>query len=99
MEPETHNDIWENFLKYQAKLAGCVKQLLTSVNDDKLIELEVNDKYACAMARVHYLRVSAPLPQTRDVAGMAAYWKKYYNTWSGAGKESEYIRRWQEVMG
>ncbi len=30
MESATHNDIWENFLKYRAKLAGCVKQLLTS---------------------------------------------------------------------
>jgi hypothetical protein len=99
MEPATHNDIWENFLKYRAQLADRVKQLLTSVNDNKLIELEVNDKYACAMARVHYLRVSAPLPQAGDVARMAAYWKDHYNTWAGAGKESEYIQRWQEVMG
>ena len=99
MEPKTHDDIWENFLKYRAPLAGSIKQLLTSERDDKLVELEVNDKYACAMARVQYLRVSAPLPQTGDVAGMAAYWKQYYNTLRGRGEVPEYIRRWKEVMG
>ena len=99
MEPKTHNDIWENYLKYRAQLAGRVKQLLTSERDDKLVELEVNDKYACAMARLQYLRVSAPLPQIGDVAGMAAYWKLYYNTLRGRGEVPEYIRKWKEVMG
>ena len=99
MEPATHNDIWENYLKYRAQLAERVQKLLTSEKDDKLVELEVNDKYACGMARVHYLRVPAPLPYAGDVARMAAYWKAHYNTWSGAGKESEFIRKWKEVMG
>lgn len=99
MEPATHNDIWENFLKHRTKLADRVKEVLTSERDDRLVELEVNDKYACAMARIHYLRVSAPLPQTGDVARMAAYWKLYYNTLRGRGEVPEYIRRWKEVMG
>ena len=98
MEPATHNDIWENYLKYRAQLAERVQKLLTSEKDDKLVELEVNDKYACAMARVHYLRVPAPLPYAGDVARMAAYWKQYYNTLRGRGEVPEYIRRWQEVM-
>jgi hypothetical protein len=99
MEPRTHDDIWENFLKYRAQLADRVRRLLTSERDDRLVELEINDKYACAMARVHYLRVSAPLPQTGNVAAMAAYWKLHYNTLRGRGEVPEYIRRWKEVMG
>ena len=84
MEPATHNDIWENFLKYRAQVGDRVKQLLTSERDDKIVELEVNDKYACAMARVHYLRVSAPPPQAGDVAGMAAYWKNLLQYTAGS---------------
>ncbi len=57
MERATHDDIWENFLKHRPQLARRIKDLLTSERDDKLVELEVNDKYACAMARAHYLRV------------------------------------------
>ena len=99
MERATHDDIWENFLKHRPQLARRIKDLLTSERDDKLVELEVNDKYACAMARAHYLRVSVPLPQTGDVAGMAAYWKLYYNTLRGHGAAPEYVRRWRKVMG
>ena len=38
MEPATHNDIWESYLKYRAQLAERVQKLLTSEKDDKLVE-------------------------------------------------------------
>jgi hypothetical protein len=57
MEPFTHNDIWENFLKFHPELAAKITKLLTSPGADKIEELENNDQYACAMARAHYFRV------------------------------------------
>ncbi len=30
IEPKTHNDIWDNFLKYRPQLSGKVLQLMTS---------------------------------------------------------------------
>lgn len=94
MEPNTHDDIWINFLKYRAKLADDVSVFLSSPEADKHVELETNDKYATAMARVHYLRVSEPLPALGDLNAQADYWKKYYNTHLGKGVPREYINNW-----
>lgn len=99
MEPATHDDIWTNFLNYRSQLAGSVASLLSSPGADKHTELETNDRYACAMARVHYARAPAPLPRAGDVVGMARYWKQYYNTLLGAGTESKYTRKWTAVIG
>jgi len=99
MEPRTHNDIWANFLKYKPALAQAVGSLLSSQNSDRLVELERNDRYASAMARVHYLRVSVALPRAGDVLAMAAYWKDHYNTWKGKGKKEKYVAKWHQTMG
>lgn len=98
MEPATHNDIWKNYLAYKKDLADKVSGLLSSSKADRLAELENNDKYAAAMARVHYLRQPAKLPEENDIQGMAAYWKKYYNTPAGKGKESQFIENWKRFV-
>lgn len=95
MEPATHDDIWENFLKYRQDLAKSVTGFMSSENTDKHDELENNDKYATAMARVHYLRVPAQLPKKGDLTAQANYWKQYYNTPLGKGLPSEYIEKWK----
>jgi hypothetical protein len=99
MEPATHDDIWRNFLRYRSQLAGAVASLLSSSAADRHNELETNDRYACALARVHYARAPAPLPRAGDVAGMARYWKRHYNTLLGAGTESKYVQTWNSVIG
>ena len=99
MEPATHDDIWNNFLRYRANLANKIRALMTSPEANKLLELETNDQYACAMARAHYLRVPAPLPPAGNVDAMAGCWKQYYNTPLGAGTVSKYIQRWNRTMG
>lgn len=98
MEPATHNDIWDNFLKYRPELAKAIGKLIVSSGADKLVELEKNDKYACAMARAHYLRTPIPLPRSGDVEAMAKYWKDYYNTWKGRGKFTKYVEGWVKTM-
>ena len=94
MEPATHDDIWNNYLKYHSKLAKKVEKMLSSAGANKIAELENNDRYATAMARVHYLRVSEPLPAAGDTKAQAEYWKEHYNTPLGKGKVSEYIEKW-----
>ena len=93
IEPATHDDIWDNYLAYRPELSKKVSELLN--NDDKLQELKDNDLYACAMARVHYLRAPAGLPSEDDHHGQAAYWKSYYNTPLGKGTIQEYVHNWQ----
>jgi hypothetical protein len=99
MEPATHDDIWNNYLQYRPELGKSIISLMTSPDANKHLELEQNDKYACAMARTHYLRVPATLPMPGDVEAMAGYWKQYYNTPLGAGTVSKYVRKWTLVMG
>ena len=98
MEPATHDDIWQNYLRFNAPKAQLVSTFLSSANADKHSELEHNDEYATAMARVHYMRVREALPKQGDVAGQANYWKQYYNTPLGKGKPAEYIEKWQHYV-
>jgi len=90
MEPRTHDDIWENFLKYKPALAMHVKTYGRISQ-----QLPGNLYYACAMARVHYLRVPERLPSAMDVDGLARYWKDHYNTHLGAGQPHEAVENYQ----
>ena len=98
MEPATHNDIWQNFLKFRKELADKIANLLTSPTADKIKELENNDRYACAMARVHYLRVPEALPAADDIEAIANYWKNHYNTLLGAGTAAQFIAKWRKAF-
>jgi hypothetical protein len=64
---------------------------------NKAHELMNNDKYATAIARVIYLSILEPLPGEGDIAGMAKYWKKYYNR-GGKGKEEQFIGNYKRFV-
>ena len=55
-----------------------------------------NLRYACAMARVHYKRVSEPIPTT--VEGQARYWKQWYNTPKGRGTVKHYLKEVEGIL-
>ncbi len=102
MEPATYKDIWMNYLKYRSSLSLKVS-VLASKKDTKPhfpneSELISNLSFAVAMCRVHYRRVTEPLPVIDDFASFAGfvealgkYWKQYYNTHQGAGTVQEFI--------
>ena len=97
MEPATHNDIWTNFLAFQAPLAAKVRVFLNG-DPQSADTLETNDKYAAAMARVHYRRVPPALPPAGDVNAMGAYWKQHYNTPQGHGTAAQYVANWRRYF-
>lgn len=99
IEPETHKDIWENYLKYRPVLGIKVVNLMISPFADKLSELENNDSYAAAMARIKYQRCSEKIPDFDDHDAMARYWKKYYNTPLGRGTVKGYLELWKKSVG
>lgn len=82
MEPFTHDDCWHNFLQYQPGLAAAVRQF--QVQGAGGAQMAYNLAYACAMARVKYIRAQPPLPAPDDFYGMAAYYKQFYNSDFGA---------------
>ncbi len=97
MEPATEKDIWENFLEYRPVYAGSVF-VVASAGSADVNALEFNLAYQIAMARIHYLRVPEKLPDAEDIEGMARYWKKYYNTFKGAGTEEEFIENYKRFV-
>lgn len=96
MEPNTHNDIWTNYLAYKQDLAIKVNELALLGPGD-IQQMCGNMYYAAAMCRIHYLRVPKALPDAGDLEGQAEYWKEFYNTYLGAGTVEEYIENYQEA--
>lgn len=98
MEPFTHDDLWRTTLTNKA-LAAKIQQLELSnfLGNDDAKEMAGNLYYACGMARVFYRRIRAPLPSAGNVADMAYYWKRYYNTIHGKGTEAEFIKNWAKI--
>lgn len=97
MEPATHNDIWANYLRFRAPLAGTVAGFCFSGLPHST-QMVGNMYYACAMARVQYLRHPGELPKAGDIAGQAAYYKAVYNTAEGAADVADYITKAKTVL-
>ena len=72
-------------------LAGRI-EALKGVWPTGVEQLRTNLAYGAAMCRIHYLRAPEPLPEANDIGGLGAYWKKYYNTYLGKGKASQFVR-------
>lgn len=108
MEPRTHKDIWVNYLAFHSSTRQRVTSLITPSSRLHTEEIGYwssasalmwNLNYATVMARLHYYRVSAPLPQADDIEGMAHYWKRYYNTRRGAGTREEFVKNYRRFVG
>ena len=98
MEPATHDDIWENFLRYNDSLSERVSalELPEWLGAHGAPELIGNLYYATAMCRVHYWRKPGALPAT--VEGMANYYKKWYNSFKGAATPKEFIENYRKYV-
>lgn len=108
IEPATHRDIWQNFLKHRSGLFIKVTSLIAPV--DKRYSPEVghwasdqsliwNMAYATAIARILYLRVPKALPpEDSGLEGLASYWKTYYNTKYGRGTEDQFIKHYRQYI-
>jgi len=82
MEPNTHSDIYANYLKYKPELRTKLHRLMATYGPNLGFDLNMrgNIIYQIAMARVFYLRFPEPLPSHLDVDALAKYYKKYWNT-------------------
>jgi len=101
MEPATADDIIRNYVYYTwarfVWLRGFVRdnclEYFISLSHALAYHLERFDNFACAMARIHYLRVRDPIPT--ELVEIAKYWKDFYNTPLGAGTVDEFLEKWE----
>jgi hypothetical protein len=99
MEPNTHDDIWNNFLKFRKALAAQVLKFTIAGEKGTPQELTFNDNYAAAMCRVHYYRYAKTLPALDLIDEQAKLWKKVYNTPLGKGTVAKYKSDWEAYKG
>ena len=100
MEPDTHADIWVNFLEYRDELAWLLDDLLSDRLDENYPDSLVFDlRYATAMARVHYYRDKEAIPKEKDyptrseyIDALGAYAKRVYNTELGKATANQYVK-------
>lgn len=95
MEPATHKDLWDNYLAFHPELAEIVQRMAVTCQADEMVW---NLNYATAMARIHYLRVKHPLPDTSNTRGLAQYWKAHYNTMLGRGNVDDALDAYFEFV-
>lgn len=98
MEPETYNDIWQNYLKFQPGIMMRLQQSFECnrmPSEDRLI---YDLRFATAMARIKYERVKEPLPPAISDASLWNYYKANYNTADGAAEMSESINAYHRFI-
>ena len=97
IEPDTFNDIVDNYLFYKPDLKCKIMKTckVSSFNAKDLVE---NDRLSVAMCRCQYARFPEPLPGRYDVEGMAMLYKLRYNTPLGKATEEEFIENYKRYV-
>ena len=98
MEPRTHDDIWDNYLRYRPDIRSLLYDV-TGSGVRQPARLVHDDFYACAMCRLHYRRVRDPLPEdVDDIIAIAQYWKDFYNTRLRRGTTTKFVDDWLQLV-
>ncbi|WP_421276136.1 hypothetical protein [Aeromonas veronii] len=95
MEPDTVDDINNNFLSKRKELQEAVNDFNSPAPD--VDDLKSNLLYQTAMARVFFLRFKEPIPAADDLVGLAKYAKKYWNTDYGAATVEDYLNAYRDL--
>lgn len=97
VEPATHDDLWDNYLRHRPALAARVTALLADW-PSRHAQLATNLCYATAIARLVYYRSPVRLAAAGDIAGHARVWKQAYNTPKGKGTPEQFTTTWRALV-
>lgn len=98
MEPETHHDIYANYLNARPELKNAILQACDYPAIPSDSALLSNLAYASLMTRIKYLRCSDTLPGVNKIYDMSKYWKENYNTCNGAGEASNFVSNYMRYV-
>lgn len=99
MEPTTHDDIWNNYLKYHPDLAHKIIapfSINSRVGNPGHEEVMYNLRYATQMARIHYYRFPDALPAKNDLNGIWQVYKRRYNSISGSATIDSFMANYKK---
>jgi len=97
-EPNTFKDLFDNYLvgdnwdkpRRAGRLAQLERYSEKGLSVDNAHNL-YNARYATAACRLQYYRQPASLPPADDLEGLAAYYKKYWNSSAGKATAQDFI--------
>lgn len=98
IEPNTHKDIYLNFLSYNSQIREKILSACYYVGKPPDDALSHNLRYAALICRIKYLRDPEELPSANDIEGLANYWKRVYNTENGAGSIDDFITKYKKYL-
>ena len=110
IEPDTHRDLWLNYLYYNADKLHAVREFAywSDLEHDaerdfyypSPIQLSGNVFYAIACARMQYYRKPFIMPTNiTPITTLAEIWKQYWNTSLGSGSVEKAIYKYNQLCG
>ena len=96
IEPATHFDLWENYLKHRSLLARCVSDTGVKKPNDALV---TDQWYATRVARAIYWRVPEAMPDADNLTSLARYAKEHWNTHLGKATATDYLNAYLNCYG
>lgn len=99
IEPATHADLYANFLNFPNRAQH--KKMLTNLRagwPEPMHQLVTNLAYATGVARFIYYRDSQPLPEPHDTDGLWKYYKRVFNTPSGAATKKGWMHWYKKLV-
>lgn len=111
MEPGTHDDIIDNFIRYHEHLRNAWVNMRKAVRPQAK-QLVLDLEYAIFMARCHYLRDSAKIPSPQYITignesipdprwlyELAEYYKRVWNTHLGKATVEDAVTKYCNAVG
>ena len=93
IEPNTHKDIWDNYLAFKPDKASFVRSVARQHTDDLDQELIANIPYAVVIARIKYWRRSFEWPaDPNDIQALGKIWDTQYNANPDHGFPEDFLR-------
>lgn len=99
MEPNTHNDIWDSYLKFRLSMIQKITLKFDCPVIPRAERLIYDMRYSTMMARIHYLRIKYPLPPFDDIDAIWSYYKDHWNTNQGKAKKDASIKLYHRFVG
>ena len=95
MEPDTEQDIWDNCDALRDQNFFNTINFLENGCGEGNQELIISPLYACAIARLKYAMDPNPLPPHNEIFEIYRYYKRIYNTESGASTFDKFKAAWK----
>ena len=94
IEPATHDDVTARVLTRYPHLHARLSEIV-GLWPTRTEQLATNLCYGAAICRLKYYLDPAPLPADGDLPGLAALWKRVYNTPLGKGTPEQWAKNFR----